>query len=87
MGLLTIRCNVESEQEVIRISRILGATIITRRFSDEAFITEEPVVITISGPLIPDRSGFSSISLYRHHEIEQNGSLSYVCDTYTWSPE
>lgn len=84
MGTLTMKCTPELESDVMRLSRILGATSISSRRPDT--LTDYHIVMTVSGPAIPDRTEPTSISVFRHHEVDDKGALLYVSETYSWTP-
>lgn len=84
MGTLTMNCVPELETDVMRLARILGATSISSRRPDT--LGEPFLVITVSGPAIPDRTEPTSISVHRHHEVDDKGALLCVTETYSWTP-
>lgn len=84
MGTLTLNCAPELEDDVLRLVRILGATSISSRRPDN--LHDYHLVLTVSGPAVPDRTEPTSISVYRHHEVDDKGALLYVSETYSWTP-
>ena len=84
MGTLTMNCAPELETEVLRLARVLGATSISSRRPDS--LHDHCIVMTVSGPAIPDRTEPTTISVYRHHETDSKGALLYVTETYSWTP-